>query len=105
MGQAVGVVLIILSIIGVYWSFVSFSVADVSILPSIAPIMLFGSIVILFIGIILLIRNNSQLKKHTKLKDKEFHDMLDSKKDKKIRDLEERLDKLETKEKKDSEES
>ena len=40
-----------------------------------------------------------------KLKEKGIHDILDSKKDKKIRDLEERLDKLETKEKKDTEET
>ena len=50
-----------------------------------------------------------------KLKEKGIHDILDSKKDKKIKDLEERLDKLETveerlgkletKEKKDTEES
>jgi len=105
MGKGVGLGLIVLSLIGIFWSFVGFSVADVSIYPSIPPIMLLGSIVILFIGIILLIRNNSQLKKHKKLKEKEIHDILDSKKDKKIKNLEERLDKLETNEKKDTEKS
>ena len=84
MGKGVGLGLIILSIMGIFWSFVGLSVADASIYPEIPPIMLFGSIVILFIGIILLIRNNSQLKKDKKFKEKVMHYVLDSKKDKKI---------------------